>query len=208
MSAPGWRATSRSTTSGRRPAAGRYCRRRARHRAADDGLRRVIAAHRVNRDAKHAVSGRLHRLSTVSNGVTGPLLEPDSRDRDGQVSAENCWLGATPRRRPHLTAVVVAAVRAHLVGCLASWHCGHRPAGTVFSASWVRRLAVRVFECRRLGLGILILLRSGQQTLERRQPGILPRRCALAFLSIQVRAALGHRPRHASLHSGFIGSAS
>lgn len=36
-------------------------------------------------------------------------------------------------------------------------HCGHIPVVDALSASWVRRLAVRVFEWRRLGLGMVVV---------------------------------------------------
>ena len=51
-----------------------------------------------------------------------------------------------------------------------------------FSASCVRRLAVRVFECRRFGLGICqFSFCRVQQPLQRRQPGIFPPRRAVAL---------------------------
>ena len=36
-------------------------------------------------------------------------------------------------------------------------HCGHLPAVVTGRASWVRRLRPRVFECRRFGLGIVVV---------------------------------------------------
>jgi hypothetical protein len=40
-------------------------------------------------------------------------------------------------------------------GRFGSWHCGHSLIAVGRNASCVRRLAVRDFECRRLGFGIV-----------------------------------------------------
>ena len=38
---------------------------------------------------------------------------------------------------------------------MGSWHCEHSPVAAGISVSCVRRLDVRVLECRRFGLGII-----------------------------------------------------
>src|ERR1043165_8619921 len=77
-------------------------------------------------------------------------------------------------------------------GAFGSWHCGQRLVAAARSASWVRRLAVRVFECRRLGFGMVMrpAVLSLFQLFERCQPRVLPHRRAIARPRIQVRAAL------------------
>src|SRR3954469_16242241 len=93
-------------------------------------------------------------------------------------------------------------------GGLASWQCGHSLRPTGFSASWVRRLAVRVFECRRFGLGIanfylyllpsallltsnfsLLTFQLAAQGTERGESRIVPGAMAVARFAIQVLAA-------------------
>ena len=113
--------------------------------------------------------------------------------------------------RPDLAAVVVAAVRADLVRRLRlRWHCGQSPTGTGFSASCVRRLAVRVFECRRFGFGTSSSpSRRFSKPLSGRQPRIFPARLAVARRrgsgSCRTPGTARGTPR---AHSGFIGSAS
>ena len=112
--------------------------------------------------------------------------------------------------RANLASLVVAAVRAHVVRRLRFLTLRDRcPTGPAFSASWVRRFAVRVLECRRLGLGISILLLTVQQPLQGRQPGIFPLgACTRTWRDSDWCRNSGHSPRQSSLHNGFIGSAS
>ena len=97
-----------------------------------------------------------------------------------------------PRRPLDLALAVVAAVRADR-GAAPS---ARGTAGTGWwrprvSASCVRRLAVRVFECRRFGLGMVVsTFLFFSWSSERRQPRILPDRRAVARAGIQIRAAL------------------
>ena len=74
-------------------------------------------------------------------------------DGDADHGAEAAYSSSTARtcRR-----VVVAAVRADAVRRFGSWHCGQGPVVAAVSASCVRRLAVRVLECRRFGFGMCL----------------------------------------------------
>ena len=74
-------------------------------------------------------------------------------------------------------------------GAFGSLHCGHEPVLVAVSVSCVRRLAVRVFECRRFGFGIDLRF-PANQPLERGQAGILPFGRAGARPGIPVGAAL------------------
>src|SRR5688572_19104077 len=72
-------------------------------------------------------------------------------------------------------------------GAFGSWHCGHNPVLVAVRASCVRRLAVRVLECRRFGLGIVL---ASLDRFERRETRILPFRCTRALALIEVGTAL------------------
>ena len=109
-------------------------------------------------------------------------------------------------------------------GAFGSWHWAQRPVVTGVSASCVRRLAVRVLECLRFGLGIVrysalygLLSRPvydrryesrpggasalSAASLGSSQPGEHPQLPVFRFVP-----HCGQSPRHASMHSGFMGS--
>ena len=129
-------------------------------RAVDDAAGAVIAAHRVDGDAHSVqVADRCERTVVTLRRPAGPGGRGSSRSARTR--------GAAPSAR---------------------WHCGHAPTGTGFSASCVRRLAVRVFECRRFGLGIVSSPSVGSAgPSSGREPGIFPCRLAVARRAIQVR---------------------
>src|SRR6186713_1690688 len=72
-------------------------------------------------------------------------------------------------------------------GALGSWHCGHSPVVAAVKASCVRRLAVRVLECRLLGLGIVL---ASLDRFERRETRILPFRSTRTRALIEIGTAL------------------
>src|SRR6187397_2002877 len=72
-------------------------------------------------------------------------------------------------------------------GAFGSWHCGHSPVVAAVRASCVRRLAVRVLECRRLGLGIVL---ASLDRFERSETRILPFRRARTGALIEIGTAL------------------
>ena len=147
------------------------------------GPGRMVAAHRVDGDQQARRDALA--LDTRNGGADPPT------GRLGLVD------------RPDLPAAVVPAVGAHLVGALGSWHCGHSPSWTGASASCVRRLAVRVFEWRRFGLGIVV---SFNERFQARQAGIFPRGSHAQVVVFRFAPHTGHRPWQSSRHSGFIGS--
>lgn len=103
-------------------------------------------------------------------------------------------------------------------GAFGSWHWGQRPVVAARSASWVRRLAVRVFECRRFGFGMISFDRLCARNAARQDSFFIRDFSGASRGSSQAGAQSHapafrfvphwlHSPRQSSRHSGFIGSA-
>ena len=105
---------------------------------------------------------------------------PDGRDSDPQCGQTRC-------------------------GSLASWHCGHSLRPTGFKASCVRRLAVLVFECRRLGFGTidLLCLHCARRLARRpREPRSIAPGSLISSCPDPGRAVPSARPSRESSHCG------
>ena len=101
-----------------------------------------VPAHRVNGDADH------FWVFTPNSQFPIPTLL-------GVGSWELTGSSLLLADGPDLALPVVPQCGQMRCGAFGSWHWGQRPVVAGVSASCVRRLAVRVLECRRFGFGIV-----------------------------------------------------
>ena len=149
--------------------------------ASDDAPRRQCCGP----SSPHGVDGYAHAAADAAT-VDG------RRGGVRRATCEGLVLGLF--NRTELPALVVTAVRAHLVR-FDSRHCGHAPTGTGCRASCVRRLApVRVLDAAFWIRHESVLLLSVQQPLERRKARIVHAGLQSQVVRFKFAPHWGHRP--------------